>query len=102
MAAIKRVGSGAALLLDDGESLDFTASIQPERALPPQDAGPLGTHRKRRYILYAPHHSVTALISEDSIIRSARMIFRVLKAETYRLSGAPLYRRAVMEVISDE
>jgi len=101
MSAIRRVGSAAELLCEDGAPVPFLASIQPDRSLCAEDAGPLGVSRARRYILYAPPSRAAMLIGEDSRIQSGGLIFRALRAETFRISGAALYRRVNLELAGE-
>jgi len=100
--ALRRAGGAAYLLEEGGGRAGFPASIQPELRLQNQDAGPLGTGRRKRATLYAPCDAVTRRLKPGSRIAGNGAVYRVLQIETLRLAGRELYLWAALEWEEDE
>ena len=99
-AALALIGREVFIIDDGGSETALTASVQPVRAVPPEDAGPLGAFRRRRCVLYAAPGDGGKL-AVGSSVRVGGSVFRVICAESFYLSGEAVYRRAVLEAIGE-
>ncbi|MCL2580503.1 MAG: hypothetical protein FWE32_10830 [Oscillospiraceae bacterium] len=99
--AIAKIG-GQVLLIEGGDELPFTASIQPIRRQESERAGPWGIDRRRRAAIYASWCEISAKIKEGSCLRCQEASYRVVGVEVLKAAGRPLYIWGLLEREGDD